>query len=121
MTRTTEAVPTSDVFSYSKVFVNTGDPIEQEDLLEFRLLYEGPVHASSNKNTHTAEKHEIRRSLHPQIRRLWHMHKGLRQLAENAGNRMSQGLILPNRKDSMQVSRQSENCGLESDTNLFPW
>ncbi len=70
----------------SYFFGGNEETIEREDLLEFRLLYAGPVHASSNKNTHTAEKHAIRRAFHPQLRRLWHLHSGLRQLAVNAGN-----------------------------------
>jgi hypothetical protein len=70
---------------YSHVFANTGEPIEQEGLMEFRLLYEGELLPSGNKKTRPAEKHAIRRSLHPQLRRQWQLHSGLRQMAEQAG------------------------------------
>lgn len=36
--------------------------------MEFRLLYEGPLHGQGAKSPH---KWEIRRALHPQLRRLW--------------------------------------------------
>ncbi|MCU0921910.1 MAG: hypothetical protein MUF08_13615 [Burkholderiaceae bacterium] len=37
--------------------------------MEFRLIYEGPLRGQGAKSTH---KWEIRRALHPQLRRLWH-------------------------------------------------
>ena len=69
------------VLPYSEVFKNTGEPIEQEGLLEFRLLYEGELLPSGNRNTRPTEKHAIRRSFHPQLRRQWQVHRGLRMLA----------------------------------------
>jgi hypothetical protein len=60
-------------------------PIEEEDLLEFRLLYQGELLPSGNNNTRPAEKHAIRRSLHPQLRRLWHVHPSLREWARRVG------------------------------------
>jgi hypothetical protein len=63
-----------------------GDPVQEEDLLEFRLLYEGEVLPSGNKNTRSPEKHIIRRGLHPQLRRLWAINPALRQLAATLGN-----------------------------------
>lgn len=55
----------------------SGELIEGENVLEFRLIYQGALHS----NARPAEKHRIRRYLHPQLRRLWRLHKGLRQLA----------------------------------------
>ena len=75
----------ASILPYSQVFINTGDAIDREDLLEFRLLYEGELLASGN-NGHPKAKHAIRRKLHPQLRRQWTLHSGLRQLAANAGN-----------------------------------
>lgn len=49
--------------------------------MEFRLLYEGELPPSGNKNKRTCEKHEIRRSFHPQLRRLWSVDSNLRELA----------------------------------------
>jgi hypothetical protein len=63
---------------YSKVFVNTGDPIEDENLLEFRLLYQGDLPPSGNKGR-PKEKHAIRRIFHPQLRRLWGVKPNLQQ------------------------------------------
>ena len=39
--------------------------------MEFRLIYEGPLHGQGAKSLH---KWEIRRALHPQLRRLWQEH-----------------------------------------------
>ena len=36
--------------------------------MEFRLIYEGPLHGQGAKSSH---KWEIRRALHPQLQRLW--------------------------------------------------
>jgi hypothetical protein len=44
---------------------------ELEALMEFRLTYEGPLHASSNSISHPAHKHEIRKNFHTQLRRYW--------------------------------------------------
>lgn len=48
--------------------------------MEFRLLYEGEL--GSNRNA--AQKHSIRRTLHPQLRRLWSVNRNLQQLAERS-------------------------------------
>lgn len=42
-----------------------------EGLMQFRLTYEGPLKPSGNNNRNTANKHAIRRALHPQLKRLW--------------------------------------------------
>ena len=39
--------------------------------MEFRLTYAGPLKGASRSNTRADHKHEIRRELHPQLRRLW--------------------------------------------------
>jgi hypothetical protein len=36
--------------------------------MEFRLIYEGPLHGQGARSSH---KWEIRRALHPQLKRLW--------------------------------------------------
>jgi len=66
---------------YSRVYVNTGDPIEEENLMEFRLLYEGPLFATGGSNTRPAHKHDIRRAFHPQLRRLWKVKTNLQAYA----------------------------------------
>jgi len=67
---------------FGRVYVNTGDPIEEENLMEFRLLYQGELLPSGNK-TRPKEKHAIRRVFHPQLRRLWNVKPNLRQIAFN--------------------------------------
>ncbi|MHB1954037.1 MAG: hypothetical protein ACYCOU_09845 [Sulfobacillus sp.] len=54
--------------------------------MEFRLIYEGALLPSGGSNSRAHAKHEIRRSLHPQLRRLWSMKPNLRQLADHLGN-----------------------------------
>ena len=39
--------------------------------MEFRLIYEGPLHGQGARSPH---KWEIRRALHPQLQRLWQEH-----------------------------------------------
>jgi hypothetical protein len=39
--------------------------------MEFKLTYEGGLLGSSRTNTRATHKHEIRRKLHPQLKRLW--------------------------------------------------
>jgi len=39
--------------------------------MEFRLIYEGPLHGQGARSSH---KWEIRRALHPQLARLWSEH-----------------------------------------------
>jgi hypothetical protein len=63
----------------------TGEPIEKDNLVEFRLLYEGTLLSSGNHSA-VENKHHVRRELHPQLRRLWWEHYGLRQLAAHRGN-----------------------------------
>jgi hypothetical protein len=49
------------------------------EALEFRLVYEGPLPAqkSGGKGCRLAEKHAIRKALHPQLRELWSQVPGL--------------------------------------------
>jgi hypothetical protein len=51
--------------------------------VEFRLLFDGPIGSDSRAPI----KHEIRRALHPQLRRLWLVNRNLRQLAEYEGQK----------------------------------
>lgn len=64
--------------------IGTGDPIESENLVEFRLLYSGELLPSGGANSRAGEKHAIRRHFHPQLRRLWNIKPNLRQLADQA-------------------------------------
>lgn len=46
--------------------------------MEFRLIYEGPLHGQGAKSAH---KWEIRRALHPQLERLWQLQRPLHEAA----------------------------------------
>ena len=52
-----------------------------EDVLRFRLTYEGPLLAESSDNKRTAaratDKQRIRKAFHPQLRALWERHPAL--------------------------------------------
>ena len=68
----------------SRVYIDERDPIGWENLVEFRLLYEGELLSSGNKPK-PENKHAIRRVLHPQLRHLWKTSKSLRQYAAHLG------------------------------------
>lgn len=62
-----------------------GEPIEGEDVVEFRLLYSGRVLGSSKTDSRASLKHEIRRIFHPQLRRLWHTNNNLLGIQQMIG------------------------------------
>jgi hypothetical protein len=59
-------------------------PPEAENLVEFHLLYSGPLH-SAGYERQRAEKHAIRKIFHSQLRRLWETQPNLRRMAEIEG------------------------------------
>lgn len=75
-----EAVP------YVRIYRNTGEPIEEVNLMEFRLLYDGDL---PGNGVRAKDKHSIRRQLHPQLRRMWQSNPRLRQYAANVGLKSS--------------------------------
>lgn len=42
--------------------------------MQFRLIYQGPLHAQSSSSARIQEKHKIRKVLHKQLARLWEAH-----------------------------------------------
>jgi hypothetical protein len=75
-----------------QTIIGNGERIKENGLVEFRLIYEGELRPSGNKSR-GEEMHAIRRSLHPQLRRLWHVNNNLRQLADHEGNRLNPGSL----------------------------
>jgi hypothetical protein len=65
---------------------NTGDRLEGEDLVQFRLLYSGRLLGASKSNTRADLKHQIRMEIHPQLRRLWITHPALKDMARYQAN-----------------------------------
>jgi hypothetical protein len=61
--------------------IGSAPPIEKEHLVEFHLLYSGPLHSNGDRK----EKHIIRKVFHSQLRQLWHFDSNLRQMAERWG------------------------------------
>jgi len=53
--------------------------------MEFRLLYSGRGLGASKTDTRAALKHQIRREVHPQLRRLWRTNESLRELIRHTG------------------------------------
>src|SRR5271156_2376001 len=50
-------------------------------LMEFRLIYQGPLLAASDKDARLAHKHEIRKKIHAQLAELWQAHPFLNELS----------------------------------------
>lgn len=61
------------------------EPIEGEDVVEFRLLYSGRLLGSSDVKTRANIKHEIRRQFHPQLKRLWSINPAIRHMTDVLG------------------------------------
>jgi len=68
-----------------RIFIGTGEPIESENKMEFRLLFQGVLLPSGGTNRRAPEKHEIRKTFHPQLKRLWSVQRGLRHYASYVG------------------------------------
>jgi hypothetical protein len=48
--------------------------------MEFRLLYDGPLKATTTSNTRVSDKHAIRKQLHKQLAILWEKHAYLNEM-----------------------------------------
>lgn len=59
-----------------------GEPVDGEDIVEFRLLYSGRVLGASRYDTRPILKHKIRKQFHPQLERLWKTNYNLRQFCQ---------------------------------------
>jgi hypothetical protein len=74
--------------------IGTGVPIEKENLLEFHLLYSGPLH-SAGYEYQRKEKHDIRKVFHSQLRHLWETNPNLRERAVGRGEALRPSGIKP--------------------------
>jgi len=89
--------------------------------MEFRLLYQGELLPSGNNKTRPREKHAIRKAFHPQLRRQWNMHGGLKGHAVFLGSRILSGIqgIPPERHEEAfhaglaSIGKQWERNGYE--------
>jgi hypothetical protein len=57
-------------------------PPDEKDQMEFRLTYEGLLLASTTDSPRAKHKHEIRKRLHPQLKRLWEVTDTFRHLQD---------------------------------------
>jgi hypothetical protein len=58
-----------------------GDPPEQDDYMEFRLIYDGPLKSGQGKGL-TGDKHAIRKAIHQQLVQLWEVIPDLKMRSE---------------------------------------
>lgn len=63
--------------AFEFVEMGSGEPISQENRVEFHLLYSGKLHSAGS----VSEKHRIRKVFHRQLQRLWEIHPNLREMA----------------------------------------
>jgi hypothetical protein len=91
--------------------------------VEFRLIYTGELLGSGGANSRPKEKHAIRRSLHPQLRRLWNMNINLRGLAIIQGNlaRTEMPKEIPNEQAQYELGLKTiGNKWSRADYRLIP-
>jgi hypothetical protein len=106
---------------YEHVYVNTGEPNEEIDLVEFRLLFEGNLPSSGNR-ARAEHKHAIRQKFHPQLRRLWQTNPNLRQLASHkAANARSAGFDYQRTVDENDFDRGIRTIGHNWSKAGFDW
>jgi hypothetical protein len=74
-----------DSLPFTQTILGTGDTIDEERLVEFRLLYSGRLLGASRSDTRSSHKHAIRREFHPQLRHLWTTNINLRRTAATYG------------------------------------
>jgi len=88
-------------FPQSRVYLDAGENAEGECVMEFRLIYEGELLSSGNRGSTADNKHAIRKALHPQLRRLWQVHRGIQQYALMRSNLVQ---LTPEATDMERIS-----------------
>jgi hypothetical protein len=69
---------------YFWTVIGNGEQIKENDLVEFRLLFSGDLPSTGNASK-PDEVHRIRRTFHPQLRRLWSAEANLGSLVRVGG------------------------------------
>jgi len=90
------------------VEVGSGEPIEEENLVEFHLLYSGTLHSGGSANSRV-EKHAIRKVFHPQLRQLWETQPYLREMAVGTGTQVRSTGVAP-----AQLSEEAFQNGVKA-------
>ena len=82
--------------SRSNVYLEHNDDLDTEgyeDLMEFRLVYQGPLKSASRNDPRADHKHEIRKQIHKQLAALWDLHPLLKGLRGPWGNRAGKPFV----------------------------
>lgn len=85
-----------------------GEVVEGENLVEFHLLYSGPLHSGGSEHPRK-EKHIIRKVFHSQLRHLWETQPYLREMAVGMG-----GQVRATGVDPAQLSKESFEHGVQT-------
>jgi hypothetical protein len=65
-------------FGCTKVWDFCAQPDSDEGIhVDFKLIYQGQLRATTARNTRIKEKHQIRQQLHKQLKELWRVHPTL--------------------------------------------
>lgn len=91
------------------------------DYMEFRLVYEGSLKATTTNNARVADKHAIRKQFHRQLVEFWDRHPGLLEKKTYIPTQ-SDKQVLENQADGIQINdpgatvyetlaRQFSRCG----------
>ncbi len=82
-----------------------GEPLPKgDDVLEFRLLYQGALLGASRSDTRADHKHSIRREFHKQLKRLWSSKSPLKERFESPLIRY----LNATEQDQMFITRRKE-------------
>ena len=71
----------TDTYSFQRPFHSS-----ESLLMEFRLIYQGPLQSESHKRPLPKQKHAIRKALHPQLKELWRQHRRLQENLDDLRN-----------------------------------
>lgn len=74
----------SSITSYPQHWTRRNEEYDQplgEDVMEFRLIYEGILLTASRSDTRATHKHAIRKKLHKQLAELWQVHPLLQKMS----------------------------------------
>ena len=76
----------------------------KDNVVEFRLVYQGQLLGASRNNTRAEHKHQIRRYFHPQLKRLWSTNPALCDLNEVDAQFTSGDLVVTERRRIDQLA-----------------
>ena len=107
------AVPIEERLPRSEIIESSGEtPLHGEDVMEFRLIYEGSLPPEkwsyTEEYARASDKQKVRKFLHPQLRELWGKQPDLRRLAEQKYVRLKAHRAMPIGEYATSANRTSE-------------